>query len=341
MTHDPQSGASKQTIEQIHERIIAFPQRFKNEIGKIIIGQEEILDLMIISLFCNGHVLITGVPGLAKTLLVKTVASLFHLDFNRIQCTPDLMPSDIIGVEILDDAVHGLERKFRFVRGPVFTNLLLADEINRTSPRTQAALLQAMQEKEITVVGTTHSLQAPFIVFATQNPIDSEGTYLLPEAQLDRFLFNIFIDYPSLEQEIEIASLAPLDNGNATQSLLGHDDLIQFQRLVHDLPIPRHLVQWIVKFVRATRPQESEDDDVKRFVEWGAGVRASQSIVLASKAKALLSGHNVVSSEDIQSVLLPVLRHRIIINFVGEAETWNSDRIIQNLMEKHSFSFSD
>ena len=337
MTFQLQPDPASKNIEQLHKNFLAFPQHFKKEVGKVIVGQEEILDLMTIALLCNGHVLITGVPGLAKTLLVKTVASLFHLHFNRIQCTPDLMPSDITGVEILDETTHGVERSFRFVKGPVFTNLLLADEINRTSPRTQAALLQAMQEKEVTVVGKTYLLQAPFIMFATQNPIDSEGTYLLPEAQLDRFLFNIFIDYPAIEEEIEIATLPPSNDSVSLDPLLEHSQLLELQQLVHELPIPQHLVQWIVQFVRATRPQDRPNEDVKRFVEWGAGVRASQNIVLAAKAKALLSGGNVVTTEDIQSVLLPILRHRIIINFVGEAEGWNSDRIIKLLMEEHPF----
>ncbi|MBF0286669.1 MAG: MoxR family ATPase [SAR324 cluster bacterium] len=323
-------------MEQLHHSLMDFAEKFRQEIAKIIVGQEKTLDLMMVALLCNGHVLLTGVPGLAKTLLIKTAASLFHLHFNRIQCTPDLMPSDITGVEILDEA-HGIERGFRFIKGPVFTNLLLADEINRTSPRTQAALLQAMQEKQVTVVGKTYSLDPPFIVFATQNPIDSEGTYLLPEAQLDRFLFNIAMDYPSLKEEMEIAaqtqpaSLTP-------EPILAQTRLIEYQKLVHEMPIPQYLVQWIVTYVRASRPEKGAHDDIRRFVEWGAGVRASQNIVTASKAKALLSGHNTVATDDILAVLYPILRHRIIINFVGEAEGWNSDRIIALLLEQHPFT---
>lgn len=323
---------SEKNLEHLHEALLAFPQKFKSEIQKVIVGQENILDLMLTALLCNGHVLITGVPGLAKTLLVKTVASVFQLTYNRVQCTPDLMPSDITGVEILEEAKQGQERNFRFVQGPVFTHLLLADEINRTSPRTQAALLQAMQEKQITVVGKTYSLQAPFIVFATQNPIDSEGTYLLPEAQLDRFLFNLYIDYPSLEEEVEIAAHLP-QTGATLHSILDRSYLLEFQKLVQEFPIPQSLVTWIVHFVRATRPKESTQEAVNRFVEWGAGVRASQYIVLAAKAKALLSGKNSATFSDVESVLLPILRHRILINFVGEAEGWNSERIIHLLLE--------
>lgn len=325
-------SVSEKNLEHLHEALLAFPQQFKREIQKVIVGQESILDLMLTALLCNGHVLITGVPGLAKTLLVKTVASVFQLTYNRVQCTPDLMPSDITGVEILEEAKQGQERNFRFVQGPVFTHLLLADEINRTSPRTQAALLQAMQEKQITVVGKTYSLQAPFIVFATQNPIDSEGTYLLPEAQLDRFLFNLYMDYPSLEEEVEIAAHLPLA-GASLHSILDRSYLLEFQKLVQEFPMPQSLVTWIVHFVRATRPQESTQEAVNRFVEWGAGVRASQYIVQAAKAKALLSGKNSATFSDVESVLLPILRHRILINFVGEAEGWNSERIIRLLLE--------
>lgn len=330
----PQTETSEEAIETLHKALLAFPEKFKKEVSKIIVGQEDILDLMIVALFCNSHVLLTGVPGLAKTLLIRTVASLFHLHFNRVQCTPDLMPSDITGVEILDETTHGHERQFRFVKGPVFTNLLLADEINRTSPRTQAALLQAMQEKQITIVGKTYTLEEPFIVFATQNPIDSEGTYLLPEAQLDRFLFNISIDYPSKQEEIEIATQNKAFQQSANlEPILDQSQLLQFQKLVQDVPIAQHLVEWIVEFVRETRPGESTNGDVKRFVEWGAGVRASQNIVMAARAKALLSGRNAVASDDIRAVLPSILRHRIIINFVGEAEGWNSDRIINHLLK--------
>lgn len=328
---------SDKTIEQLHETLLAFPQRFKEEINKVIVGQEEILDLMVTALLCNGHVLITGVPGLAKTLLVKTVASLFQLNFNRVQCTPDLMPSDITGVEILEETYAGQERSFRFIQGPLFTHLLLADEINRTSPRTQAALLQAMQEKQVTVVGKTYALEEPFIVFATQNPIDSEGTYLLPEAQLDRFLFNLFIEYPAVQEEIEIATHRPFDSAVALQSILDRSYLMDFQKLVHNFPIAQHLVEWIVNFVRATRPQIGTHAAVNRFVEWGAGVRASQYLVLAAKAKGLLAGRNTVTWQDVQAVLFPILRHRIIINFVGEAEGWKSDQIISLLLEEHRY----
>lgn len=337
MNSKPEPKSTLEETELLHQQLLEFPRQFKEEIHKIVIGQESILDLLVIALFCNGHVLLTGVPGLAKTLLIKTLSSLFNLEFNRIQCTPDLMPSDISGVEILEDSPQTIhERHFRFIKGPVFTNLLLADEINRTSPRTQAALLQAMQEKQVTVAGKTYHLPAPFIVFATQNPIDSEGTYPLPEAQLDRFLFNVNIGYPSLEEEIQIAERPSWTQPSELTAIFESGMLSKFQKLVAAVPVAPHLVQWIVQFVRATRPQESDYDIVKQFVEWGAGVRASQNIVMAARAKALLAGENVVAIEHIHAVLKPVLRHRIIINFIGEAEKWTVDRIINLLIEQFS-----
>jgi MoxR-like ATPase len=329
-----QSAAlTPQQLEQLHARMQEFPAQFKKEIRKVIVGQEEILDLLLVGLFCNGHILLTGVPGLAKTLLIKTLANLFHLEFNRIQCTPDLMPSDISGVEVLDENPH--ERTFRFIEGPVFTNLLLADEINRTSPRTQAALLQAMQEKQVTVSGKTHQLSLPFIVFATQNPIDSEGTYPLPEAQLDRFLFNVDVGYPTADEEVQIA-LQKSQEAEMPAALFTGAELLGLQQLVDEVPLAPHLVEWAVQLVRATRPQESALEPVKKYVEWGAGVRASQSLVRAARAKALLSGENVVTKQHLRAVMPAVLRHRIIVNFVGEAEQWSAERIIALLLEHHT-----
>lgn len=319
-------------LEQLQVRLQEFPRQFRQEIHRVIIGQEAVLDLLLVALFCNGHVLLTGVPGLAKTLLIKTLANLFHLEFNRIQCTPDLMPSDISGVEILEESEQ--ERSFRFLEGPIFTNLLLADEINRTSPRTQAALLQAMQEKQVTVAGKTYPLAPPFIVFATQNPIDSEGTYPLPEAQLDRFLFNVDVGYPSAAEEAEIAVQSQHEPPEV-QPLFEGRELLRLQRLVEEVPIAPHLVEWIVELVRATRPQESSIEAIKSYVEWGAGVRASQSLVRAARAQALLQGEAAVSKEHIRFVAPAVLRHRMIVNFVGEAEQWNSARLIDLLLEHH------
>ena len=324
---------SSPDFEAIHARLREFPVQFRAEIHRVIVGQEEVLDQLLIALLCNGHVLLTGVPGLAKTLLIKTLANLFRLNFNRIQCTPDLMPSDISGVEILDE--NEQERRFRFIEGPVFTNLLLADEINRTSPRTQAALLQAMQEKQVTVAGKTYQLTHPFIVFATQNPIDSEGTYPLPEAQLDRFLFNVEVEYPSAEEEAEIA-VQSQSQSQEVNAFFDGSDLLKIQKLVDEVPIAPHVVDWIVQLVRATRPQDSSVEPIKKYVEWGAGVRASQNLVRAARAHALLKGDSVVNKEHVRYVAPSVLRHRIIVNFIGEAEQWTPIRLIELLLENHT-----
>ncbi|MDP7498921.1 MAG: MoxR family ATPase [SAR324 cluster bacterium] len=321
--------------ERLHQELLDFSSKFKEAISGVIIGQEAILDQLVVALFCRGHVLITGVPGLAKTLLIRSLAQLFHLQFNRIQCTPDLMPSDITGVEILEES--GNDRKFRFISGPVFTNLLLADEINRTSPRTQAALLQAMQEHEVTVSGHTRPLEDPFIVFATQNPIDSEGTYPLPEAQLDRFLFNIDIRYPVESEEIKIAQLPSTFDASPLEPIFEPGLINSFQALVNAVPMGNHLVEWVVRFIRDTRPEQSRFEEIRNLVEWGAGVRASQNIVRAARARAVLDGSTAVRPEHIRAILLPVLRHRLLLNFSAEAEQWTSDRLIEWLIERTPF----
>ena len=318
---------------EINARLREFLVQFRTEIHRVIVGQEEVLDQLLIALLCNGHVLLTGVPGLAKTLLIKTLANLFRLDFNRIQCTPDLMPSDISGVEILDDNEE--ERRFRFIEGPVFTNLLLADEINRTSPRTQAALLQAMQEKQVTVAGKTYQLTQPFIVFATQNPIDSEGTYPLPEAQLDRFLFNVEMEYPSAKEEAEIA-VQSQSQFREVDAFFDGSDLMKIQQLVDEVPIAPHVIDWIVQLVRATRPKDSSVEPIRKYVEWGAGVRASQNLVRAARAHALLQGDPVVGKKNVCYVAPSVLRHRIIVNFIGESDQWTPIRLIQLLLENQT-----
>ncbi len=318
---------------EINARLREFLVQFRTEIHRVIVGQEEVLDQLLIALLCNGHVLLTGVPGLAKTLLIKTLANLFRLDFNRIQCTPDLMPSDISGVEILDDNEE--ERRFRFIEGPVFTNLLLADEINRTSPRTQAALLQAMQEKQVTVAGKTYQLTQPFIVFATQNPIDSEGTYPLPEAQLDRFLFNVEMEYPSAKEEAEIA-VQSQSKSQEVDAFFDGSDLMKIQQLVDEVPIAPHVIDWIVQLVRATRPKDSSVEPIRKYVEWGAGVRASQNLVRAARAHALLQGDPVVGKKNVCYVAPSVLRHRIIVNFIGESDQWTPIRLIQLLLENQT-----
>ncbi len=323
------------SLPEVYERIQQFPQQFKQAMSQVIVGQDEVLDLLVTALFSNGHVLLTGVPGLAKTLLVRSLAQLFHLDFNRIQCTPDLMPSDISGIELLEETPEG-GRNFRFVQGPVFTNLLLADEINRTSPRTQAALLQAMQERQVTAAGKTYTLTPPFLVFATQNPIDSEGTYPLPEAQLDRFLFNISVGYPTLEDEVSIAAASEAPEAHHLEPLFEPELLLECQRLAASIPIPDYLVQWTVRLVRETRPEKSQLPEVQEYVEWGAGVRASQNLIRAARAHALLNGAHAVRLQDIKAVVPAILRHRVLLNFAGEAEQWTTDKLIAHLLATFS-----
>ncbi len=308
-----------------------FPQRFKDAMGEVIIGQQQVLELLVTALLCDGHVLLTGVPGLAKTMLVRCLAGLFQLSSNRIQCTPDLMPSDISGIEVLEETA-ARERHFRFIPGPVFTNLLLADEINRTSPRTQAALLQAMQERQVTVAGKTHTINRPFIVFATQNPIDSEGTYSLPEAQLDRFLFNIEITYPQFDEEVQIAQLELSAHPQEAPAIFDLEMLETLHTAAMSVPIAPSLVKAIVTMVRQSRPQESNLPEVQRFVEWGAGVRASQYLVRAARAHAFLKGDAAVRLEHVVAVAAAVLRHRIIPNFIAEAEGWTAERIVERLL---------
>jgi len=299
-----------------------------SEIRKVIIGQDEVVKSVLISIFSNGHCLLVGVPGLAKTLLVQTVAQVLDLDFNRIQFTPDLMPSDIIGSEIL-----GEDRNFKFIAGPVFSNIILADEINRTPPKTQAALLEAMQEKAVTVAGATHKLSQPFFVLATQNPIEQEGTYPLPEAQLDRFMFNVSLDYPTFEQELLIVknttSLATSD----VKKILNAEQIIYFQHLVRNIPVTDNVLEYAVKLVTKTRPtSDLASPEVKRLLNWGAGPRASQFLILGAKCHAVLHGKYSPDIEDVKAVAKPVLRHRIIRSYHAEAEGLTADDIIGKLL---------
>jgi MoxR-like ATPase len=298
------------------------------EIGKVIIGQDEVVKAVLVSIFSNGHCLLVGVPGLAKTLLVQTVAKVLDLDFSRIQFTPDLMPSDIIGSEILNE-----DRNFKFIAGPVFSNIILADEINRTPPKTQAALLEAMQEKAVTVAGATHKLSQPFFVLATQNPIEQEGTYPLPEAQLDRFMFNVALDYPSFREELLIvknttSTVIPLVN-----KILNAEQIIYFQQLVRNIPVTDHVLEYAVKLVSKTRPgNELAPAEVKRLLNWGAGPRASQFLILGAKCHAVISGKYSPDIEDVHAIAKPVLRHRIIRSYHAEAEGLSADDIIQKLL---------
>ncbi|WP_426670346.1 AAA family ATPase [Mucilaginibacter sp. McL0603] len=299
-----------------------------SEIGKVIIGQDEVVKSVLISIFSNGHCLLVGVPGLAKTLLVQTVAQVLDLDFSRIQFTPDLMPSDIIGSEIL-----GEDRNFKFIPGPVFSNIILADEINRTPPKTQAALLEAMQEKAVTVAGATHKLAQPFFVLATQNPIEQEGTYPLPEAQLDRFMFNVSLDYPTLQQELLIVKNTTSSVVPDVKKVLNAEQIIYFQQLVRNIPVTDHVLEYAVKLVSKTRPgSDLASAEVKRLLNWGAGPRASQFLILGAKCHAVISGKYSPDIEDVQAVAKPVLRHRIIRSYHAEAEGLSADDIITRLL---------
>lgn len=302
--------------------------RAKKEIGKVVIGQDAIVESVLISIFCNGHCLLVGVPGLAKTLLVQTVARVLDLSFNRIQFTPDLMPSDITGSEILDE-----ERHFRFVKGPVFANIVLADEINRTPPKTQAALLEAMQEHAVTVGGKLNKLDQPFFVLATQNPIEQEGTYPLPEAQLDRFMFNIFLDYPSFEHEVEVVKNTTANEVQQLDKVLGAEEIIAFQQLVRAVPITDHVLEYAVRLASKTRPGTSlATAEVDNYLTWGAGPRASQYLVLGAKCHAAIHRKYAPDVEDVQAVALPVLRHRLVRNYKAEAEGISLEDIIRGLL---------
>ena len=306
-----------------------------SEIKKVIIGQENVIEEILIALFCRGHCLLVGVPGLAKTLLISTLAGIMELEFNRVQFTPDLMPSDITGTDILEEEVGSKRRSFRFLKGPIFTNILLADEINRTPPKTQAALLQAMQEYKVTAGGVTHLLTLPFFVLATQNPIEQEGTYPLPEAQLDRFMFNIGIDYPPFEQEVEIVATTTSSYQPLLNKVINAEKILQMQELVRRVPASSHVIGYAVKLLRSTRPKEPEVlPFIKEWVDWGAGPRASQHLILAAKARAILRGGYVASVEDVKAVVPSILRHRIITNFKAQAEGITSLDIVKRLLEE-------
>ena len=307
---------------------ISSHKKFKEEIGKVIIGQNNVVDQVLMSIFCDGHSLLVGVPGLAKTLLIQTISDCLGLSFNRIQFTPDLMPSDIVGSEILDN-----NRAFKFLKGPIFSNIILADEINRTPPKTQAALLEAMQEKSITNSGNTYQLDKPFFVLATQNPIEQEGTYPLPEAQLDRFMFNIKLDYPKYDEEIEIVKRTTSENYISLNKIIDASDIIKYQNLIRSVPINDNVLHYAVSLVNKTRPStENKDVTVNEYIEWGAGPRASQYIVLASKCHALLNGKYTPDIEDVKSVAIPILRHRIVKNYKAESKGMSVDDIIHKIL---------
>jgi len=313
------------------EGLDAFVVKYKalnKEIAKVIVGQEDVVKEVLITIFSKGHCLLVGVPGLAKTLLVNTIADALGLGFNRIQFTPDLMPSDIIGSEILDE-----NKQFKFIKGPLFSNIILADEINRTPPKTQAALLEAMQEKSVTTAGHTYQLEKPFFVLATQNPIEQEGTYPLPEAQLDRFMFNVWVDYPTYEEELEIVKLTTANHKSEPQKVLDAAEIIYFQDLIRRIPVPENVLEYAVKLSVKTRASDaSAPEVVKKFVSWGAGPRASQNLIIAAKCHAAINGKYSPDIEDVKAVAIPILRHRLVRNYMAEAEGYSIEKIIKELL---------
>ena len=313
-------------VEVIKKFLVKYSS-LRNEIANVIVGQDNVVEQILIAIFSGGHALLIGVPGLAKTLMVNTIASTLGLDYRRIQFTPDLMPSDIIGSEILDK-----DRNFKFIKGPVFSNIVLADEINRTPPKTQAALLEAMQEKSVTVSGIRHQLAKPYFVLATQNPIEQEGTYPLPEAQLDRFMFAINLKYPLFTEEVEIVKKTTSDNNSISKAVFSSDEIIEFQNLVRKIPVADNLIEYAVSIVSKSRPTSIEaTETIKNYVSWGAGPRASQNLILAAKTNALIKGKYTPDKEDIRSVAKIVLRHRIIKNYKAEAEGLKIEDIIEGL----------
>jgi MoxR-like ATPase len=308
-------------------------QRLRRELSKVIVGLDAVIDELLISIFARGHCLLVGVPGLAKTLLISTLARTLSLSFNRIQFTPDLMPADITGTEVIQEDRATGQRGFKFIRGPIFANVILADEINRTPPKTQAALLEAMQERQVTAGGRKHPLDPPFFVLATQNPIEQEGTYPLPEAQLDRFMFLVKVDYPSLEEEVQIVEMTTAPRAVEVEEVLTGEQILEIQEVVRRVPVPEHVVRFVLRLVRATRVGTPEAGDlVRQRVAWGAGPRASQFLILAAKARALLQGRLYVGTEDVKAVALPVLRHRVLTTYGAEAEGYDSDRIVRELL---------
>ncbi|KXX72134.1 AAA family ATPase [Flammeovirga sp. SJP92] len=317
-------GSDKEAADALHKKY----NQLKAEIGKVVIGQEDTVHFVLTAIFSQGHALLQGVPGLAKTLLINTVAQALDLDFSRIQFTPDLMPSDILGAETMDQ-----DRKFKFVKGPIFSNIILADEINRTPPKTQSALLEAMQEYKVTIANQEFQLEKPFFVLATQNPIEQEGTYPLPEAQLDRFMFNIILDYPSYADEVNVVKATTNDEKKEVQRVMGSEEILYFQHLIRRVPIADNVVEYAVKLVHKTRPNsELADDYTNKFVDWGAGPRASQYLVIAAKCHAILSGKYSPDIEDIKAVAVSVLRHRVVRNFKAEAEGITIVDIIKKLL---------
>ena len=319
---------SDNTDVKLLDKFVVQYNNFRTEISKVIVGQDEVVKEVLISIFCNGHCLLVGVPGLAKTLLVQTISDTLGMSFNRIQFTPDLMPSDIVGSEILDE-----NRNFRFIKGPIFSNIILADEINRTPPKTQSALLESMQEKSVTNAGKTYNLDKPFFVLATQNPIEQEGTYPLPEAQLDRFMFNVLLDYPSYDEEVQIVKQTTSGISTTLDTVMNSEDIIKYQDLIRRIPVADNVLEYVVNLVTKTRPNNGQDENnMTQYIEWGAGPRASQFMLLAAKCNAAINGKYSPDIEDVKAVAKPILRHRLVKNYKAEAEGISVDNIIENLM---------
>ncbi len=316
------------------EKLNNQKSKFYDEIGKIIVGQNHVIEHIFIALLCRGHILLEGVPGLGKTLIIKTISDVLDLNFNRIQFTPDLMPSDITGTEIINQNLDTGNRELKFIKGPIFSNIVLADEINRTPPKTQSALLEAMQEYSVTTGGKTYDIDTPFFVLATQNPIEQEGTYPLPEAQLDRFMFNVLIDYPSFENELDIVKSNTTILSKDINKVINSNELNDYQNLVRNVPVSDNVIEYAVNFVHNTRPSESSHDLTNKYIDWGAGPRASSFLILAAKAQAVLSGKATPDIEDVKKVSVPVLRHRIILNFNAEAEGVKIDDVLAELSKE-------
>ncbi len=316
------------TDKELIDQLVVDYQALKKEIHQVIVGQDEVVDQVLIAIFSRAHCLLVGVPGLAKTLLVNTIAQTLGLSFNRIQFTPDLMPSDIVGSEILDE-----NKQFKFIKGPIFSNLILADEINRTPPKTQAALLEAMQERSVTAAGNTYALPAPFFVLATQNPIEQEGTYPLPEAQLDRFMFNIWVDYPSFQEELQIVKSSTGDHKVVLKNVLTEAQILAYQDLIRRIPVADNVLEYAVTLVAKTRHNNPLAPELtKNFITWGAGPRASQNLIVGAKCHAALNGKYSPDIEDVQAVAKAILRHRLVRNYRAEAEGYSMDRIIESLL---------
>ena len=325
------AGEDLQALKQLSESY----QAVRAELSKVIVGQEEVIEQLMIAIFAQGHCLLEGVPGLAKTLMVSTLAQTLNLEFNRIQFTPDLMPSDIVGTEVIQEDKSTGAREFKFLKGPVFSNIILADEINRTPPKTQAALLEAMQEKQVTIGGQRNSLPSPFFVLATQNPIEQEGTYTLPEAQQDRFMFKVFVKYPSYDEEFRIAETTTATGSSEVSQVLQGEDILRLQKLVRQVPVASHVIHFALRLVRATRVLEDDCPEfVKESISWGAGPRGVQNLLLGAKARAALEGRTFATTDDVRAVAKPVLRHRVITNYSAESAGVTSDTVIDRLLSE-------